>query len=69
MKERVLIGLLLAAVVLVYGNTLANQFTMDDALYILHNPQVTDASASGLLAPNKVSKVFRPVSFATLALN
>jgi uncharacterized membrane protein len=38
MKERVLIGLLLAAVVLVYGNTLANQFTLDDALYILQNP-------------------------------
>jgi hypothetical protein len=57
MKERVLIGLLLAAVVLVYGNTLANQFTMDDALYILHNPQVTDASASG-------SRICHPLDFA-----
>jgi Tfp pilus assembly protein PilF len=69
MKERVLIGLLLAAVVLVYGNTLANQFTMDDELYIQRNPQVTDASASRLFAPDKVSNVFRPVTFATLALN
>src|ERR1019366_4950362 len=69
MKERFLIGLLLAAVVLVYGNIVVNQFTMDDELYILRNPQVTNASVSGLLAPNKVTNVFRPVTFVTLAMN
>jgi tetratricopeptide (TPR) repeat protein len=69
MKEHFLIGLLLAAVVLVYGNTLVNQFAMDDELYIMRNPQVTDPSLHRLFSPNPVSTVFRPVSFATLALN
>jgi tetratricopeptide (TPR) repeat protein len=69
MKERVLTGLLLAAVVLVYANTLANQFAMDDELYILRNAQVTDPSLHRLFSPNPVSTVFRPVTFATLALN
>ena len=69
MKERLLIGLLLAAVVLVYGNTLVNQFAMDDELYIMRNPQVTDPSLHRLFSPNPVSSVFRPVAFATLAVN
>jgi len=69
MKERLLTGLLLAAIVLVYGNTLMNQFAMDDELYILRNPQVTDPSLHRLFSPNPVSAVFRPVAFATLALN
>ncbi len=69
MKERLLIGLLLAAVVLVYGNTLANQFAMDDELYIMRNAQVTDPSLHRLFSPNPVSSVFRPVAFATLAFN
>jgi tetratricopeptide (TPR) repeat protein len=69
MKERFLIGLLLAAVVLAYGNTLANQFTMDDGLYIEQNPQVTAPSMHGLFSPNRFSNVFRPVAFASLALN
>ncbi len=69
MKERLLVGLLLAAVVVVYGNTLVNQFAMDDELYILRNPQVTDPSLHRLFSPNPVSAVFRPVAFGTLALN
>jgi tetratricopeptide (TPR) repeat protein len=69
MKERLLIGMLLAAVVLVYGNTLANQFAMDDELYIMRNAQVTDPSLHRLFSPNPVSSVFRPVAFATLAFN
>jgi tetratricopeptide (TPR) repeat protein len=69
MKERLLAGLLLAAVVLVYGNTLVNQFAMDDELYILRNAQVTDPSLHRLFSPNPVSSVFRPVTFSTLALN
>ncbi len=69
MKERLLAGLLLAAVVLVYGNTLVNQFAMDDELYITRNAQVVDPSLQRLFSPNPVSAVFRPVSFATLALN
>jgi len=69
MKERLLIGVLLAAVVVSYGNILANQFTMDDELYILRNPQVTNASLAGVLAPNKFTNEFRPVTFASLAMN
>jgi tetratricopeptide (TPR) repeat protein len=69
MKESLRIGLLLAAVALVYGNTLRNEFTMDDGIYVLRNPQVTNASVRGLFGANKVSNVFRPVTFATLALN
>jgi protein O-mannosyl-transferase len=69
MKGRFLTALLLAGVALVYGNTLANQFAMDDDLYILRNPQVTDPSLQRLFSPNSVSAVFRPVTFATLALN
>src|SRR3984893_12050843 len=69
MKESLRIGLLLAAVALIYGNTLRNEFTMDDGIYVLRNPQVTNASVRGLFAPNKVSAVFRPLSFATFALN
>jgi Tfp pilus assembly protein PilF len=69
MKESLRIGLLLAAVALIYGNTLRNEFTMDDGIYVLRNPQVTNASVRGLFAPNKVSNVFRPLTFATFALN
>jgi len=69
MNERLRIGLLLAAVVLVYGNTLRNEFTMDDGLYIVNNPQVTHPSVREIFEPNKISNVFRPVTFATLALN
>jgi tetratricopeptide (TPR) repeat protein len=69
MKKTPRIGLLLAAVVLVYGNTLVNEFTMDDGLYVVNNPQVAGHSVRALFAPNKISNVFRPFTFATLALN
>src|SRR5260370_5651911 len=69
MKRYLCIGLLLAVVALVYANTLRNQFTMDDGVYILRNSQVTDASLSGLFAPHKITDVFRPVTFASFALN
>jgi protein O-mannosyl-transferase len=62
-------GLLLAVVALVYGNTLRNEFTMDDGIYVLHNSQVTHASVRELFAANKSSNVFRPITFASLALN
>jgi tetratricopeptide (TPR) repeat protein len=69
MTDRTRLGLLLAVTILVYGNTLLNSFTADDELYIFHNPQVTAPSLQRLFHPNKVSDVFRPVTFATLALN
>src|SRR5712664_419595 len=69
MKERLRVGLLLAAVALVYSNTLLNEFTMDDGLYVANNPQVTAPSVRALFTPNKIVNVFRPVTFATLAWN
>src|SRR5580692_8268200 len=69
MKEGWRIGLLLAVVALVYANTLWNQFTWDDELYITSNPQVTQFSWRGLLAPNRVTNVFRPLTFSSFAFN
>ena len=69
MKDSLRIGLLLAVVALIYGNTLRNEFTMDDQIYIVTNPQVLHPSLRGLFAPHKISNVVRPVTFATFALN
>ena len=69
MKQRLQIGLLLAVVTLVYANSLWNQFTWDDELYITTNPQVTQFSWRALLAPNRVTNVFRPFTFVTFAFN
>ncbi len=69
MSERTRVALLLAVAMLVYGNTLLNAFTFDDFLYILHNPAVTNFSLSGLFVATRDSNVFRPVTFATFALN
>lgn len=69
MKRHFCIAFLLAVVALAYSNTLVNSFTLDDRIYIDLNPQVTDASLRGLFAANKLANVFRPVTFATLALN
>lgn len=66
---RLQMGVLLAAVVVFYANSLFNGFTLDDELYILRNPQVTQHSLRLLFSPNAASNVFRPVTFATLALN
>jgi protein O-mannosyl-transferase len=63
------IAFLLGVTVLVYANSLFNGFTMDDELYILRNPQVTQHSLRLLFQPNAASNVFRPVTFATLAAN
>src|SRR5208282_3099849 len=69
MNERMRVALLLAVAMLVYGNTLLNGFTFDDDPYILRNPTVTNLSIKGLFVPTRASNIFRPVSFATFALN
>src|ERR1700747_423900 len=69
MMRRVHLGILLAVGLFVYANSLFNSFTMDDELYIFRNPQVTQPSLKQLFQPNKVSAVFRPVTFATFAAN
>lgn len=69
MKDRLFAGLLLAAVLLIYGNALANQFVMDDELYITRNAQVVDPTLKQFLSTSPYSEVFRPLTFATYALN
>lgn len=68
-KPRYLMVILVGVVVIVYSNTLWNAFTMDDTLYIHGNSQVTSPTARGLFAANKISNVFRPLTFASYALN
>jgi protein O-mannosyl-transferase len=69
-KERLCVGLLLAVVAFAYGNTLLSDFTNDDIqLYVIRNPQVTHPSLRALFSPNKFTGVFRPVTFATFALD
>src|SRR5215472_283169 len=69
MTERLRVGLLIGVVLLAYGNTLLNSFTLDDEHFILRNAAVTGFSARGLFAPDKDFNLFRPVTFATYALN
>lgn len=69
MKRHFVIAFLLAIVALCYSNTLVDSFTLDDKIYIDLNPQVTNASLRGLLSANERADVFRPLTFATLALN
>jgi protein O-mannosyl-transferase len=69
MNERTRVALLLAVAMPVYGNTLLNSFTMDDELYILRNPTVTELSFRGLFVPTQFNNVFRPVTFSTFSLN
>jgi protein O-mannosyl-transferase len=68
MNERTRMVLLAALAILVYANTLFNQFAVDDELYVLRNPAVTSPSVHGLLDPIRMNK-FRPLTFATLAVN
>ena len=69
MKLRSQVACLLGVALLAYANSLFNSFTMDDELYILRNPQVTQHSARLLFHPNAVSDVYRPLTFFTFAMN
>lgn len=63
------VAIVLSFAALVYANSLLNGFTMDDELYIQRNPQVTEHTLRLLFQPNAASNVFRPLTFASLALN
>jgi len=69
MSERWRLAVLLAVAMLVYGNSLFNGFTEDDRLYIFMNPAAVAPSASNLFFPNAATAVWRPVTFASFALN
>lgn len=69
MNERTRVGLLLAVSLLVYANTLVNNFVYDDELYIFRNPSVTNPTVTRLFQATKFGNVFRPATFGTFALN
>jgi protein O-mannosyl-transferase len=69
LSERARIATLVAISILVYANTLLNSFALDDFLYIFNNPAVTTPSIKLFFSATKDFNVFRPVTFATLALN
>jgi len=69
MNNRFRVALLVVAVLIAYGNTLRNDFTLDDEHFILRNPVVTGLSIKALFEPDKDFNLFRPVTFATFAMN
>jgi protein O-mannosyl-transferase len=68
-SERSRIVALVAVSILVYANTLLNDFALDDFLYIFKNPAVTAPSLKLFFSATKDFNVFRPVTFISLALN
>jgi protein O-mannosyl-transferase len=69
MTKRIRIEVLLGAAILIYLNALPNGFTFDDFFYILNNGAVRSGSVTGLFHPTPINNNFRPLSFATFALN
>lgn len=66
------IALMVAVSAIVYANSLFNQFTFDDDVYIVRNPVVTNLSVKGLFEPAKANtthRFFRPMTFASYQLN
>ena len=68
MSERWHVRLLLAVAILIYANTLVNNFTMDDELYVLRNPAVIHPTLHALFSANPITNVFRPVTFGSFAV-
>jgi tetratricopeptide (TPR) repeat protein len=66
--ERWQVMLLMAVALLVYANTLGNGFVFDDNYYVFENPAAKTISPADWFRPTS-NNVFRPVTFATLALN
>ena len=68
-SERLRVATLFATSILVYANTLVNNFALDDFLYIFQNPAVTSPSLKLFFSATKDFNVFRPVTFISLAFN
>ena len=60
---------LLALVVLAYANGLTNGFTQDDDYFIVGNEQLRHAPWRLFYQPHPDSRVYRPITFASFALN
>jgi protein O-mannosyl-transferase len=69
MTERVRIAVLLGIALLVYANGLVNGFTYDDEGYILRSHAVQSGSLREMFQPTKGNNIFRPLTFATFAVN
>ena len=69
MAERSRVALLLLVALLVYANTLFNDFSFDDEMYILRNQTVHSIFPQAFFRPTRVNNVLRPVTFASFALN
>jgi protein O-mannosyl-transferase len=69
-RERLLVAVILAAVIVSYANSVNHQFTLDDIqLYVVRNPQVTEPTWASLFQPNSYTKVYRPLTIASFALD
>src|SRR5262249_6961506 len=60
---------LLALVVLAYANGLRNGFTQDDDYFLLANAQIRQAPWRLFYEPHPDSRVYRPLTFSSFALN
>lgn len=69
LSERTRMIALFAVSILVYANTLRNDFALDDFLYIFNNPAVTSPSLKLFFSATKDFNVFRPITFISLASN
>jgi len=69
MTERMRIGVLLGIALLVYANALVNGFTYDDEGYVLRSHAVQGGSLREMFQPTKGNNIFRPLAFATFAVN
>ena len=69
MSDRVRAALLFGISLLIYANTLTSGFAYDDEMYVRRNIAVTHPTLTLLFKVDKYANVFRPVTFATLAMN
>jgi protein O-mannosyl-transferase len=69
MSDRARAALLLGISLLIYANTLTSGFVYDDEMYVRRNIAVTHPTLTLLFKVDKYANVFRPVTFATLAMN
>jgi len=69
MSDRARAALLFGISLLIYANTLVSGFVYDDEMYVRRNIAVTHPTLTLMFKVDKYANVFRPVTFATLAMN
>src|SRR5436309_5983040 len=63
------IALLCAAIALIYGNALFNDFAQDDFFHIVHNTQVFEQPWRQLFEVIRNSNHYRPVTYVSFSLS